>query len=214
VGKKSIWEAPIDKSPVEDIPRTPLDEEDANEKEDLENPDERRPRTPLTLRVLFRCRTKKRNAWHSTERLWDKRVQRDDEMSDSDDEGEGGRKFRASHAGGDVEMVIGADTDGDRMVGASNTGENGVREIEGRPAMPAIAGVSTGTSTGLDRVVTGANTIVAEQAVHTGAPTSQGGGVPVVVGPLGASRAGDLQSMPASGFGTGTVDKDGDAVMD
>jgi len=46
-------------------------------------------------------------------------------MSDSDDEGEGGRKLRASHAGGDVEMVISAVTNGDRMTGASNTEGNG-----------------------------------------------------------------------------------------
>ncbi|CAG8624620.1 14273_t:CDS:2, partial [Acaulospora colombiana] len=55
-----------------------------NEDEDRVNPDERKP-----------------------QRLWDKRIQRDDEFSDSDDEGEGGRKFRSN---GDVEMDISAAT--------------------------------------------------------------------------------------------------------
>lgn len=151
-----------------------------------------------------------------TERLWDKRVQRDDEMSDSDDEGEGGRKFRASHAGGDVEMVISADTDGGRMAGTSNTEGNGngassVRDADGRPAMPAIMG---GLSIGVDS--TEANSDVAGQAVHTkgGNAAAPSGGVPLVVGAISAASSGDLRGEPATGFGTGTVDKDGDAVMD
>ncbi|KAL5534566.1 HDAC2 [Sanghuangporus baumii] len=59
-----------------DIPRHPIDEvlDDPNRDEDTINPDERRPM-----------------------RLLDSLVQRDDELSDSEDEGEGGRKDHARH---------------------------------------------------------------------------------------------------------------------
>ena len=58
---------------LEDIPRLPIDDalEDPNRDEDNENPDKRRPM-----------------------RLLDALVQRDDEFSDSEDEGEGGRGGR------------------------------------------------------------------------------------------------------------------------
>lgn len=61
---------------LEDIPRLPIDDalEDPNRDEDNENPDKRRPM-----------------------RLLDALVQRDDEFSDSEDEGEGGRRDRARH---------------------------------------------------------------------------------------------------------------------
>lgn len=59
-----------------DIPRMPIDDamDDMNEDEDLISPDERRPR-----------------------RLLDSRRQADGELSDSDDEGEDGRRDHASH---------------------------------------------------------------------------------------------------------------------
>jgi histone deacetylase 1/2 len=50
--------------------------DDMNEDEDMLDPDERRP-----------------------QRLLDRRVQADGELSDSDDEGEGGRRDHASHRG-------------------------------------------------------------------------------------------------------------------
>ncbi|KDQ54753.1 hypothetical protein JAAARDRAFT_208983 [Jaapia argillacea MUCL 33604] len=61
---------------MQDIPRMPIDEvvEDANADEDLIPPNERRP-----------------------QRLLDSRRQADGELSDSDDEGEGGRRDHTSH---------------------------------------------------------------------------------------------------------------------
>lgn len=63
-----------------DIPRLPIDEalDDPNRDEDTANPDVRRPM-----------------------RLLDSLVQRDDELSDSEDEGEGGRKNHARHRDSD-----------------------------------------------------------------------------------------------------------------
>jgi histone deacetylase 1/2 len=56
----------------------PIDEQmdDMNQDEDMLDPDERRP-----------------------QRILDRRVQADGELSDSDDEGEGGRRDHASHRG-------------------------------------------------------------------------------------------------------------------
>jgi len=61
-----------------DIPAMPIDAqmEDMNQDEDMLDPDERRP-----------------------QRILDRRVQADGELSDSDDEGEGGRRDHASHRG-------------------------------------------------------------------------------------------------------------------
>ncbi|KAF9056637.1 hypothetical protein BJ165DRAFT_1435105 [Panaeolus papilionaceus] len=61
---------------MSDIPTTPLDAEmdDLNQDEDLDDPNERRPM-----------------------RLLDSRIQNDGELSDSDDEGEGGRRDHASY---------------------------------------------------------------------------------------------------------------------
>ncbi|KAF7965320.1 hypothetical protein HWV62_44484 [Athelia sp. TMB] len=66
---------------MQDIPSLPIDDilEDPNKDEDLIPPNERRPM-----------------------RLLDQRVQRDGEMSDSDDEGEGGRRDHADHKGNDT----------------------------------------------------------------------------------------------------------------
>ena len=63
---------------VLDIPHLPIDElmDDLNQDEDTIDPDERR-----------------------NQRLLDTRVQADGELSDSDDEGEGGRRNRHSHKG-------------------------------------------------------------------------------------------------------------------
>ena len=60
----------------EDVPRLPIDDvmEDLNKDEDNDDPDERRP-----IRLL------------------DSRIQNDGELSDSEDEGEGGRRDRSSH---------------------------------------------------------------------------------------------------------------------
>jgi len=61
-----------------DVPVLPIDAEmdDMNEDEDMLDPDDRRP-----------------------QRILDRRVQADGELSDSDDEGEGGRRDHASHRG-------------------------------------------------------------------------------------------------------------------
>lgn len=61
---------------LSDIPKTPIDDaiDDLNQDEDLISPDSRRHR-----------------------RLLDSRVQADGELSDSDDEGEGGRRDYANH---------------------------------------------------------------------------------------------------------------------
>ncbi|KAH9043771.1 histone deacetylase complex catalytic component RPD3 [Lactarius pseudohatsudake] len=61
-----------------DVPELPIDAQmaDMNQDEDMIDPDERRP-----------------------QRLLDQRIQADGELSDSDDEGEGGRRDHASHRG-------------------------------------------------------------------------------------------------------------------
>ena len=60
------------------MPELPIDADmaDMNQDEDMIDPDERRP-----------------------QRLLDERIQADGELSDSDDEGEGGRRDHASHRG-------------------------------------------------------------------------------------------------------------------
>ena len=70
--------------PPLDIPDHPIDElmNDPNKDEDAINPNERRP-----------------------QRLLDSPVQRDDELSDSEDEGEGGRKNHASHRDADSTLL-------------------------------------------------------------------------------------------------------------
>lgn len=66
---------------IPDIPRLPIDTlmDDPNEDDDLIPPNERRP-----------------------QRLLDSRRQNDGELSDSDDEGEGGRRDHASHRDSDL----------------------------------------------------------------------------------------------------------------
>jgi histone deacetylase 1/2 len=68
----------FDRDDNPDIPTLPIDAEmdDMNQDEDMLDPDERRP-----------------------QRILDRRVQADGELSDSDDEGEGGRRDHASHRG-------------------------------------------------------------------------------------------------------------------
>lgn len=61
---------------IEDIPRIPIDDlmDDLNQDEDMADPDDRRDQRSL-----------------------DTRIQADGELSDSDDEGEGGRRDHKSH---------------------------------------------------------------------------------------------------------------------
>lgn len=157
-------------------------------------------------------------SWHFTERLWDKRVQRDDEMSDSEDEGEGGRRNRVSHA--DVDMVISGDiTNGE---GNGLTGDNVER---------VASSVREGTegrmigSGGLDeeRVDVSGGDIVAGQAGQTmhvkvgNSPRVQSGGPGVVAG--SSSSLNTVTPTVGAGNplnidGTGTkMDQDGDEVM-
>ena len=60
---------------MQPIPRMNHDDDDDNKLEDLDDPNQRRP-----------------------QRLWDRSIQRDDEFSDSEDEGEGGRRNEQSYA--------------------------------------------------------------------------------------------------------------------
>ena len=67
------------------MPKLEHDDEDGNENEDEESRDVRRPRE-------FVCR-----ALLTVERLWDRSVQHETSLSDSEDEGTGGRKHRQNH---------------------------------------------------------------------------------------------------------------------
>ena len=77
-----------------DIPQMPIDGmlDDLNQEEDFESPDQRRP-----------------------QRLLDSRQQADGELSDSDDEGEGGRRNHTYHR--DRDTIIGSDTGSGRKFG-------------------------------------------------------------------------------------------------
>ena len=77
-----------------DIPSLPIDDilENPNQDEDFESPDDRRP-----------------------QRLLDSRRQADGELSDSDDEGEGGRRNHTHHR--DQDSIIGTDGGSSRKFG-------------------------------------------------------------------------------------------------
>lgn len=77
-----------------DIPSLPIDDvlENSNQDEDFESPDDRR-----------------------SQRLLDSRRQADGELSDSDDEGEGGRRNHAHHR--DLDSIIGNDGASGRKFG-------------------------------------------------------------------------------------------------
>lgn len=77
--RESVFEMLRDKNaapsvPLQSIPKLAHDDEDGNEGEDDEDPDERRPM-----------------------RLWDREKQNENSLSDSEDEGLGGRRHRQSH---------------------------------------------------------------------------------------------------------------------
>lgn len=77
--RESVFEMLRDKEaapsvPLQSIPKLAHDDEDGNEGEDDEDPDERRPM-----------------------RLWDREKQNENSLSDSEDEGMGGRRHRQSH---------------------------------------------------------------------------------------------------------------------
>lgn len=99
-----------------DIPRVPMfDDVDLNEHEDMSNPNER-PRSMLVscfapcfrgahrLTQLLLCDHASPKTYHrnvpyapgfanATVQLWDKKTKRDDDLSDSEDGGEGGQRF-------------------------------------------------------------------------------------------------------------------------
>lgn len=77
--RESVFEMLRDKNaapsvPLQAVPKLAHDDEDGNEGEDDEDPDERRPM-----------------------RLWDREKQNENSLSDSEDEGLGGRRHRQSH---------------------------------------------------------------------------------------------------------------------
>ena len=98
-----------------DIPRLPIDDimNDPNRDEDTIDPDERR-----SMRML------------------DSRIQRDDELSDSEDEGEGDRKDHANHR--DPESVTISPSGMRRKLGVG---------IMGAAPPGAVAATATGTAT-------------------------------------------------------------------
>lgn len=159
---------------MSDPPRMPHDDEDGNEKEDEENPDDRKP-----------------------QRLWDRRVQRNDEFSDSEDEGEGGRKHRASaRTNGDVEMSTVAKESTPGQGTTQGTASTSIgNQATSSDAEDGGAAVGDGTS-----------------VVDSGGPTASGtvsalapgANVGTVVGVLAAGASAEV----------GRMDRDGDVKMD
>ena len=134
-------------------------------------------------------------------------------MSDSEDEGEGGRRNRTSHNGGDVDMAIsaqGGGTNGDGTVAQTEAAGSSVREVG---AGNTITGF--GTIGGVGGLVDA--TVQAGQAVHvkSTSPRAQSG----VIGPTGLlgstsnapnnASQGDLIHFKISTDG----DNDGDLTM-
>lgn len=180
---------------MSDPPRMPHDEEDTNEKEDLDNPDERRP-----------------------QRLWDKRVQRDDEMSDSEDEGEGGRKNRVSHQL-DVDMMttqpdVNGGTKGTevRRSGSGGLDEPGVDAsiIEGGGVVAVSVGQERAVhvKSASPRAQTGSGVVAASSIASTMTPA---GGPP----PANSDNNTASETKPVAVAGANSkTDGDGDALMD
>ena len=103
--------------------------DDLNADEDLIDPDERRPRARL-----------------------DTRVQNDAELSDSDDEGEGGRRDHASHRDRDRDLDLDLDREGSPgsslsvpLNGVGRRPSGGIGIMGGAPSM---AGLGLGSTNG------------------------------------------------------------------
>lgn len=120
-----------------DIPRLPIDEalEDPNRDEDMLNPDERRPM-----------------------RLLDSLIQRDDELSDSEDEGEGGRRNQARHR--DPESVT--TSPGRRLAGV------GIMGAAPPGAGSAVAAAASSSSTGTAASAASASALAGASGSGTG----------------------------------------------
>lgn len=121
---------------MSDIPKLPIDDamDDINQDEDLVPPDERRPR-----------------------RLLDSRVQADGELSDSDDEGEGGRRDRVSYKDrGSESRSRSSETEGGTMrkfgigVGILSSGPAGSTHGAGPSGHTTLVPQTTAAPTSMD----------------------------------------------------------------
>ncbi|KZT06360.1 histone deacetylase [Laetiporus sulphureus 93-53] len=161
---------------MQDVPRMPIDEmvEDLNEDEDMISQDERRP-----------------------QKMLDSRRQADGELSDSDDEGEGGRRDHANHR----ESDSGGSATGRRFgapVGIMTTGStHGVGPsvappVPGGVAPPSVRASSSGQS---DMDIDDDSSVGAPSVAGRARSKSK----PPAAGPSGTNGTTEDQPMPDAG---------------